>query len=102
MFKPIRTVVETIVKLALFAYRRVHSVLVLSFLSGPLLKYVKFWSSFVVVVDDKRMSNTGWESLVELVANVAWVPVVYVYLIVYLDQFRFPGNCPPTPPLSQY
>ena len=65
-------------------------------------KYVKFWSSFVVVVDDKRMSNTGWESLVNLVANVAWVPVVYVHLIVYLEQFRFLGNCPPTPPLSQH
>ena len=33
------------------------------------------------------MSNTGWESLVNLVANVAWVSVVYVHLIVYLDQF---------------
>ena len=37
MFKPIRTIVETIVKLATSAFRRVHCVLVLSFLSGPLL-----------------------------------------------------------------
>ena len=56
--------------------------------------------TFIIIFDDlsnidKSEKNVFWWLLVQLAQ-------LFYFHLLFLDHYKFPGNCPPTTPLSQH